>query len=189
MKLPLKHIVILVICSLAGIFAYQGYWLTGLYQTMKQEMENTIREAMRTSDFNEVVLRVKEPDSIYTQENTVNTEPKAVATSDEGLDVLLKKQDSLKELLLSVQQGIHAGVDTYIDVNLQRYDSLLTAVLKEHAIQIPHHTLLIYTGKQPDSSIIYTDTLGIAGDSMYIPTSQALRYDYTFNNHSTQHYN
>lgn len=223
MKLPLKHIVILVICSLAGIFAYQGYWLTGLYRTMKQEMENTIREAMRTSDFNEVVLRVKElqkdsvehgtvsvsagysaegdslvtsqtisftdrPDSIYTQEKTLNTEPKAVATSDEGLDVLLKKQDSLKDLLLSVQQGIHAGVDTYIDINLQRYDSLLTAVLKEHAIQIPHHTLLIYTGKQPDSSIIYTDTLGIAGDSTYIPTSQALRYDYTFNNHSTQHY-
>lgn len=60
MKLPLKHIVILVICSLTGIFVYQAYWLTGLYRTMKQEMENNIRDAMRTSDFNEIVLRVNE---------------------------------------------------------------------------------------------------------------------------------
>ena len=34
MKLPFKYIAILVIVSLAGIFAYQAYWLTGLYHTM-----------------------------------------------------------------------------------------------------------------------------------------------------------
>ena len=61
MKLPLKHIIILVICSLTGIFVYQTYWLTGLYRTMKQEMNNNIKDAMRTSDFNEIVLRVNEP--------------------------------------------------------------------------------------------------------------------------------
>lgn len=60
MKLPLKHIIILVICSLTGIFVYQTYWLTGLYRTMKQEMNNNIKDAMRTSDFNEIVLRVNE---------------------------------------------------------------------------------------------------------------------------------
>ena len=60
MKLPLKHIVILVICSLIGIFVYQAYWLTGLYRTMKSEMESNIRDAMRTSDFNEVVLRIND---------------------------------------------------------------------------------------------------------------------------------
>ena len=42
---------------------------------------------------------------------------------------------------MSIQQGIHSGVDTYIDVNLQRYDSLLTHVMKEHNLSIPHHTL------------------------------------------------
>ncbi len=45
---------------------------------------------------------------------------------------------------MSIQQGIHSGVDTYIDVNLQRYDSLLTHVMKEHNLSIPHHTLLIF---------------------------------------------
>lgn len=234
MKLPLKHIVILVICSLVGIFAYQAYWLTGLYRTMKQEMENTIRDAMRTSDFNEIVFRVNElqKDNVdhgsisvsagysadesalvanqtvtfldstsqdlqngrtETTFDTIKTtrktpEPDAVASSNDGLDVLLKKRDSLIDLLISVQQGMHSGVDAYIDINLQRYDSLLTDVLKEHDIHIPHHTLLIYTGHKSDSTTIFTDTLGMAGDSSYIPSPQALRYDYKFNRHGNQRY-
>ena len=89
---------------------------------------------------------------------------------------------------MSIQQGIHSGVDTYIDVNLQRYDSLLTHVMKEHNLSIPHHTLLIYTGISADSSIVYTDTLGIAGDSSYIPSPKAIRYDYEFNMHHSQRY-
>ena len=176
MKLPLKHIVILVICSLIGIFVYQAYWLTGLYRSMKMEMESNIRDAMRTSDFNEVVLRINDlqkdnvehgsltvsagydadgnslvtkqtisytdssrQDTIHSRTETTTDTVKAVgnapedstpvASSENGLDVLLKKQDSLKELLMSIQQGIHSGVDTYIDVNLQRYDSLLTHVM------------------------------------------------------------
>lgn len=234
MKLPLKHIVILVICSLAGIFVYQTYWLTGLYRTMKQDMENTIRDAMRTSDFNEIVLRVNElqkdnvehgsvtvsagygadgnslvtsqtisyTDSTYkdtihsrtetiadtVKTNTEGDEAQAIASSGSGLDVLLKKQDSLKELLLSIQQGIHAGVDTYIDINLQRYDSLLNNVLQEHDIEIPHHTLLIHTGRNADSTVMYTDTIGMAGDSSYIPTPRAIRYDYDFNMSRSQRY-
>ena len=251
MKLPLKHIVILVICSLVGIFVYQAYWLTGLYRTMKLDMENTIREAMRTSDFNEVVLRVNElqkdnvdhgsisvsagydvdgnllvtkqstsykdsniannsapadssllshPDSTPTQHvqhsftetstDTIKatTDERAIASSEGGLDVLLKKQDSMKELILNIQQGIHAGVDLYIDINLQRYDSLLTSVLQEHNIRIPHHTLLIHTGKRSDGSIIYIDTIGICGDSTYIPSPKAIRYDYNFHQHQTQRY-
>ncbi|WP_291596730.1 sensor histidine kinase [Bacteroides sp.] len=234
MKLPLKHIVILVICSLTGIFVYQAYWLTGLYRTMKQDMENTIRDAMRTSDFNEIVLRVNElqkdnvehgsvtvsagygadgnslvtsqtisyTDSTYkdtvhsrtetiadtVKTNTESDEAQAIASSGSGLDVLLKKQDSLKELLLSIQQGIHAGVDTYIDINLQRYDSLLNNVLREHDIEIPHHTLLIHTGRNADSTIMYIDTIGMAGDSSYIPTPRAIRYDYDFNMSRSQRY-
>lgn len=235
MKLPLKHIVILVICSLTGIFVYQAYWLTGLYRTMKQEMESNIRDAMRTSDFNEIVLRVNElqkdnvehgsvtvsagygadgnslvtsqtisyTDSTYqdtlhsrteTMVDTLKTATgdgaiaEAVASSESGLDVLLKKQDSLKDLLVSIQQGIHSGVDTYIDVNLQRYDSLLMVVLEEHNLSVPHRTLLIYTGNDADSTVTFTDTLGIAGDSSYIPSPKAIRYDYEFNRHRSQRY-
>ena len=50
MKLPFKLIAILVFFSLLGTFVYQAYWLTGLYSTMKHDLEQNIMEAMRTSD-------------------------------------------------------------------------------------------------------------------------------------------
>ena len=59
MKLPFKHIAILVLVSLIGIFAYQAYWLTGLYHTMKDDLEHSIVESMRMSDYNEMMLRVE----------------------------------------------------------------------------------------------------------------------------------
>ena len=59
MKLPFKYIAILVIISLTGIFFYQTYWLTGLYRTMRNDMERNIVEAMRISDYNEMMLRVE----------------------------------------------------------------------------------------------------------------------------------
>ena len=39
MKLHLKYIVTLVITALVCIFAYQTYWLVGLYQSQEKEVE------------------------------------------------------------------------------------------------------------------------------------------------------
>lgn len=60
MKLPSNYIAALVILSLAGIFSYQVYWLSGLYRTMRNDMEHNILEAMRMSDYNEMMLRIEE---------------------------------------------------------------------------------------------------------------------------------
>ena len=58
MKLSLKHIVILVIVALTIIFAYQAYWLTGLYTTMQSKIKSDIKEAVRLSDYDEVFHRI-----------------------------------------------------------------------------------------------------------------------------------
>ena len=42
-----------------AIFAYQAYWLVSMYHTMKSDMEHSIIEAMRTSDYNEMMLRIE----------------------------------------------------------------------------------------------------------------------------------
>ncbi len=59
MKLPSKYIALLVVLSLTGIFAYQAYWLTGLYHTMRADLERNITEAMRISDYNEMLVRIE----------------------------------------------------------------------------------------------------------------------------------
>lgn len=56
--LPLKTITILVCTALAAIFLYQAYWLYSLYVMQKQRQETYIAEAMRISDYNEIVARI-----------------------------------------------------------------------------------------------------------------------------------
>ena len=58
MKLPLKYIVALVITALVGIFAYQAYWLVGLYHSQKTAMDNKIQELMATSHYGEMGVRI-----------------------------------------------------------------------------------------------------------------------------------
>lgn len=59
MKLSLRFISVLVILSLTAIFAYQAYWLVNLYQTLKADAERSIVEAMRISDYQEVMRRAE----------------------------------------------------------------------------------------------------------------------------------
>ena len=57
MKIPFRAIAILIISSLIGVFAYQAYWLVGLYQNMKKDMDNTLLEVLQLTDYNELMAR------------------------------------------------------------------------------------------------------------------------------------
>lgn len=65
MKLPFKHIALLVILSLVGIFAYQAYWLVTMYHTMQSQADATIRAAIKNADHVELFMRT---DSVSKQE-------------------------------------------------------------------------------------------------------------------------
>ena len=283
MKLPFKHIAILVLVSLIGIFAYQAYWLTGLYHTMKDDLEHSIVESMRMSDYNEMMLRVENlrkygdahgevsvaagyndegksfvrsstttyqnasqldsaklekltsqsdsnitylkdstkvveiyvhndstrspkdsnkkaemlfngkivdtpDDSIKEHKNTQMADQKegeAALTSNSGLDIILKDKNSMLELATHFQRGLHSGLDLLMDPDLQVYDSLLTLSLRANDIFLPHRTEFLHSGSNIDSTLTFTDTLGIAGDSSYIPGPKAQCYNYAFDLHSS----
>lgn len=249
MKLPFKHIAILVLVSLAGIFAYQAYWLTGLYRTMKNELERNIMEAMRMSDYNEMMLRVEnlknygdkhgevsvsagydddgksfvhsstttyqsetqedsvkegKKDTLFFDKTPIKTgipvekqkedqaggddESKAALTTNSGLEMLLTDKSSMLELATYFQRGIHSGLDILLEPDLQVYDSLLTLSLRANNIFLPHRTEFLYFGSTLDSTLIFTDTLGIAGDSNYIPGPNARCYSYAFDFHTKHNY-
>ena len=283
MKLPFKHIAILVLVSLIGIFAYQAYWLTGLYHTMKDDLEHSIVESMRMSDYNEMMLRVENlrnygdahgevsvaagyndegksfvrsstttyqnasqlnsaklekltsqsdsnitylkdstkvveiyvhndstrspkdsnkkagmlfngeivdtpDDSIKESKNAQMADQKegeAALTSNSGLDIILKDKNSMLELATHFQRGLHSGLDLLMDPDLHVYDSLLTLSLRANNIFLPHRTEFLHSGSNIDSTLTFTDTLGIAGDSSYIPGPKAQCYNYAFDLHSS----
>lgn len=55
----MKYIAMLVIVALTAIFAYQAYWLVGMYGTMRTKMKTDINEAIRISDYAEMMHRVE----------------------------------------------------------------------------------------------------------------------------------
>ena len=72
MKLPSKYIALVVVLSLAAIFAYQAYWLVNLYHTQRQAVERNIAEALRMSDYNEIILRIDRLDRDSTSHGEVS---------------------------------------------------------------------------------------------------------------------
>lgn len=66
MKLPLHYIALLVVLSLSGIFAYQGYWLVTMYHTLNEQAEVTIGTAIKNADHIELFMRA---DSLGKEEN------------------------------------------------------------------------------------------------------------------------
>jgi len=58
MKLPLKYIVLSVIVALVCIFAYQAYWLMGMYQSQETAQENKIHEILVACHFEEMSVRI-----------------------------------------------------------------------------------------------------------------------------------
>ena len=59
MKLSLKHIVWLVVCTLIIIFNYQSHWLLSVYHTQKEQVELHILDAMIGADISEMMHRVE----------------------------------------------------------------------------------------------------------------------------------
>lgn len=59
MKLPMKPIIVFVMLTLLGIFAYQAYWLVGLYDTMHTRMRRDVQEAVRVADYEEMMHRIR----------------------------------------------------------------------------------------------------------------------------------
>lgn len=223
MKLPLKHITLLVMLSLTGIFAYQVYWLTGLYRTMNRNLQQQIAEGMRMADYNEMILRLERLSSDSTEHGTIQVDAglsndnyylqsrvtrsgqpvpseqtasdtlvvsatdslktreearwsKALLKMNEGMNVVLQKQDNMQRLAQYFQKGLHAGIDEVLPTQLADYDSLLWEQLKPLNLQVPYQLLQLHSGARYDGSGAYTDTLARLSTPGYRPSADAHRF-------------
>ena len=138
MKIPFKAIAALIILSLIGVFAYQAYWLTGLYTSMKKDMDNCLIETLQVSDYNEMMERC---DSVKRSNETINgyiessinldssalitkvieTEPFKAAKNDlvwKSMNrylLLSTKIGTLELLTKYFQRGIHSQLDLFTE--------------------------------------------------------------------------
>ena len=254
MKLPLKTITILVCTALIAIFAYQAYWLYNLYATQKQEMETAVREAMRISDYNELVMRIaklskdkkakhgevsfqtgyaldkndnlvsqgsrtkvtrNDTDAIVIQEGgwrdsltikrkrhghnrflsvNVNSQrtskPALTPVGDEKKTLFVEKVDkkqSVDDLTLMMQQGIHSGIDLVREPDLRVFDSLLTTRLDERHIDSRHRLEQLQIVPHAMAGM-KLDTIATEATPGYVPSEASLVFDYKYDSSSHRLY-
>ena len=192
MKIPFRAIAILIITSLIGVFAYQGYWLVGLYQSMKKDMDNCLMETLQLSDYNELMARCDSlrvhsqkhgqievasdlKDTIKTTTTMDGKQGYSLITVDEPSTATIDKNGSIELLTRYFQRGIHSQLDLFTEVNLSTYDSLFTHSLALRGIvYLPHRIEMVNLRK--DS----TTVMAISNPPTYIPSKEAECFYYNY---------
>lgn len=204
MKIPFKAIAALIIVSLIGVFAYQAYWLTGLYTSMKKDMDNCIIETLQVSDYNEMMERCDSlkknsalNDYIHSSYNidssalitkTIETNllnpPKRFGLEiNEPLSTTIDKNGTLELLTKYFQRGIHSQLDLFTNINLHTFDSLFIRTLAMRGIvYLPHRIEIV--DLRNDSTV----SQGISFPSSYVPGKEAISYYYNYDLYNKKAY-
>lgn len=199
-----KFIAILIPIALAGLIAFQGYWLKGLYNTLYNQMETNIQESMRIADYKELLFRMEE----YKQQTgaaeyvaSVNYSNQEEAGDEEqdseipreiddfeinvrGTDLKNEVDKALDELLTTlnnmesiVLQGMHDQFDSIMPIRFHVYDSLLVDELKNRGIDTEMQHVACYISNNRTSYQLLGET---HPDSLLAPFDwkKARYYDY-----------
>ena len=193
MKIPFRAIAILIIASLIDVFTYQAYWLVGLYQSMKKDMDNTLLETLQLTDYNELMVRCdslrtysKIHGEIEVKSNLKDTVETAttffsetqgypLVSVDEPSTATVDKNGSIELLTKYFQRGIHSQLDLFTEVNLSVYDTLFTRTLAMRGIvYLPHRIEVVNLRK--DSTIVQA----ISNPPTYLPSPDAECFYYNY---------
>ena len=94
--------------------------------------------------------------------NSMENEQEATLMADNPFSAQIKKTNDLLLLSQYFQRGIHSGLDDFTDMNVQRYDSLLTTILADKGIVAPHRSEILHcTNRYRNDSLLH-DTVLIA---------------------------
>ena len=200
MKIPFRAIAILIITSLIGVFAYQGYWLVGLYQSMKKDMDNCLIETLQLSDYNELMARCDSlrvhsqthgqievasnlKDTVKTTTTMDGKQGYSLITVDEPTSTTIDKNGSIELLTKYFQRGIHSQLDLFTEVNLSLYDSLFTHTLAMRGIAYLPHRIEIVNLRQDSTTI-----KAISNPPTYFPSKEAECFYYNYDLYNKMSY-
>ena len=204
MKFPSRRIVILLILSLAALFGYQIYWLSGLYRSSIKSKESEINLALQKADYAEMMERLREVSASgrhgtidlntgWSQDSvsslvSVHTNPieinengsTSVSVTTVQVDRNPGSDNEQKQYAYAIsnsqestdyyQRGMHAGVDILAEVNFHKLDSLLSMMLDDYGLNVPHRLQML-----TDSTMVAT-----ISTSGYEPSGRARNYDFIY---------
>lgn len=123
-RLSFKLIALLITLSLAGLVAFQGYWLKGLYDSLYSQLENNVKEAMKMADYQELLFRIQQV------KKKRNTERQMFTFSSEGPDSLLFENKDAQDSLSSSNTSRLDISFQYDDKDNLSLDSTLNSYLE-----------------------------------------------------------
>lgn len=94
--------------------------------------------------------------------------------------MLLRNQSTMAGMAIYLQRGLHSGLDILMNPSFTVYDSLLHARLLEMNIPIRYRLQYLHEGYDIHDRWQYTDTVATGGTFGYVPTSDAVSYQYEF---------
>lgn len=203
MKIPFKAIAVLIILSLIGVFAYQAYWLTGLYSSMKKDMDNCLAETLQVSDYNEMMARCDslkrnsnidkyikssfEVDSIMTHAGNsygIHIPNRIGLEINEPLSSTVDKNGTLELLTKYFQRGIHSQLDLFTEINLSTFDSLFNRTLAMRGIIFLPHRIEILKLHDEDTTIVRS----LNYPPGFIPSKKADSFYYNYDLYNKRYY-
>lgn len=196
MKHSKGFILIIATFGILALTCYQMYWLTLLYKDQAVTLHREIQESVRAADFEELVHRVmvmrqqkqkaditvavdvdKDHNKITTTEGEYAEQEKELSadydTTNQSQDFssALKDSEDVYNVGLSVQRGMHVGLDRIRPTDVLYFDKALTRRLDSLGVTVPHETL--YLCKRQDGERTVIDTLKHIGN---IDNAECMEY-------------
>lgn len=161
-RLHFKLMALLIGLSVAGLLCFQGYWLSGLFQSQQESLQKELKEAMLMADYQELFGRTDRVKKHKTETGEICTDPSerqhqaetdsteatqplgsmsvTIDSFDPERDTMDDNQD-LDSYLSAIQSlegmllfTMHSFVDSIAPIDLACYDSLLQAELQGRQI-------------------------------------------------------
>ena len=202
MKLPPKHIILLLIISLTALFGYQIYWLSGLYKSRYQSDESLITVSLQMADFAEIMERVNilrsegdlhgsvsvstgwskaekqtqvRTDSIVVDKDGTRTIKVTTVKTEKSKDTLSASASSyVVDSIDEISSTYQIGLHQGIDNLSDPNPAVLDSILIER--------LISYDVNAPHRLLMLSgaDTLAVISTQGYTPSSRAKDFDLSY---------
>ena len=202
MKLPSRHIILLLVVSLTALFGYQIYWLSGLYKSRYQSDESLITVSLQMADFAEIMERVNMLRSEGDLHGSVSVSTgwsKAEKQTQVRTDSVVVDKDGTRTIKVTTvkteksEDSLSASASSYVVDSIDEISSTYQIGLHQGIDNLSEPNpavldsilikrLVSYDVNAPHRLLMLfgADTLAVISTQGYVPSSRAKDFDLSY---------